>query len=798
MTHGSLLRRALALMLLAIPHIAANAALSSPIDHGAANVDLTGSVTDSTNGQPLQSAEISVTHQAGGVVSNTTTDAFGRFVIHNLAPATYNVSVHMLGYRPITRPLTVSETATTTEQITFAMTPIGLNLEAVQITATVPISLDTRTGDQVFKQNDYHGSPTNTTSQILQQSIAGAARAPTGEVHIRGQHAEYTYYIDGVPVPPGISGSLNELFDPQVVNQINFQTGGWDAEYGGRNAAVVNVTTKIPSGGFHGSVSSYAGAFQSGTTVGPNSFNGQSLSASGNSGPWGAFLSGARQFTNMRLEPVVFDTSGSKIINFHNNGTDYYGFGKLQYTPSANNVFALEFNSSQTNFAVPFDSSGGAFQNDHQKDQNSFINLGWHHLGSAAAEGRTSSDFFAGVFYRQASLHYNPDPLDEPQFVFFPDVKDTFNLAENRDANIYGTKIDYALRPANELEFKFGTLASFTSGHEDFSTFNSSGAVGPQSNSSLTGHDIGVYAQTAYSPVEWVEIRAGLRYDTHQAPAVASQSQLSPRIRLNLYPSSSTTLYGYYGRLFMPTNIEDLRAITQAAQGGETDQGTVPERDHFFEAGLIQRFPNAGLLAKLAVYHKRSEPGIDDNTVPGSSIVTDVNIDHVRITGLEGVLEFRRSGPFSGYVNAAINHAYGFGDITGGFFPTSPPSTDFFDLDHDQRVSVSANATYSPSRFYLSGSATYGSGLTNGVDPADCSCSLGRGLFDFNSGIHVSPSTIFNAATGYTFIVGGSVFQPEIYVDNLLNKKYLLKGAFFSGASVGRPRSIQIRLKASF
>jgi len=29
--------------------------------------------------------------------------------------------------------------------------------------------------------------------------------------------------VDGVPVPAGISGSLNELFDPTVVNQIDFK-----------------------------------------------------------------------------------------------------------------------------------------------------------------------------------------------------------------------------------------------------------------------------------------------------------------------------------------------------------------------------------------------------------------------------------------------------------------------------------------------------------------------------------------------------------------------------------------------
>src|SRR5579884_1583741 len=381
-----LLRGLLALVLLGAPLYPLSTAYAAPapasIAHSyraetrPANADVSGTVTDSTNGQPLQSAEVSLMNSTGGVVSNTVTDAFGRFTIHNVAGGGYTISVHMLGYRPISRPVTVAQTAVT---LMFAMTPIGLNLEAMQVTATVPVSVDTRTGDQVFKQNDYHGAPTNTTSQILQQSIAGAARAPTGEVHIRGQHAEYTYYIDGVPVPPGISGSLNELFDPQVVNQINFQTGGWDAEYGGRNAAIVNVTTKIPSGGFHGSVGSYVGQFASNSTDGPNAFNGQSLSASTNAGKWGFFFSGARQFTDMRLEPVLFDTTGDRVENFHNSGTDYFGFGKIQYTPGAHDVMTLELNSSQTNFAVPFDSTVTAFENDHQQDINSFVNLGWHH-----------------------------------------------------------------------------------------------------------------------------------------------------------------------------------------------------------------------------------------------------------------------------------------------------------------------------------------------------------------------------------------------------------------------------------
>ena len=163
------------------------------------------------------------------------------------------------------------------------------------------------------------------------------------------------------------------------------------------------------------------------------------------------------------------------------------------------------------------------------------------------------------------------------------------------------------------------------------------------------------------------------------------------------------------------------------------------------------------------------------------------------ITGIETVQEIRPPGPLSGYINLALNHAYGHGPITGGFFPTDDPQG-FFDLDHDQRLSGVASATYSRQRFYTSLTGLYGSGLTNGVDPADCDCAYGTGLFDFNKGIKVPSNFILNGSAGYSFTVGQSVVRPELYVDNIFDKKYLLKGAFFSGASVGRPRTFQFRL----
>ena len=59
--------------------------------------------------------------------------------------------------------------------------------------------------------------------------------------------------------------------------------------------------------------------------------------------------------------------------------------------------------------------------------------------------------------------------------------------------------------------------------------------------------------------------------------------------------------------------------------------------------------------------------------------MTSVNIAKAKITGIETVQEIRPPGPFSAYLNVALNHAYGNGPITGGFFPTDEPQG-FFDL----------------------------------------------------------------------------------------------------------------------
>ena len=766
----------------------------------ARTADVAGKVTDSTTGGPLASAEITI-ERAGRIVARTSTDGLGSYRIHHIQAGSYTVEVRYVGFKPDSTHLAIRGTEDVVDA-SFHLVPATIQLSAIEVAAT-PLVVDTRTGDQQFKQDEFQGSPTLTTSQIVQQAIAGAARAPTGEVHIRGQHAEYTYYIDGVPVPPGISGSLNELFDPTIANQIDFQTGSWDAEYGGRNVAVINVTTKIPSGGFHASASSYVGNYTS---------NGQTLTASTNSGKLGLFFSGTRTETDLRREPVVAlgDTNAAGeytritgFRNYANYGQDAYFFGKAQYSASDHDIVSLDANWSRSHFQTPFDSSVGVIH-DWQADVNDFVNLGWRHANMISADRGT--ELFASAFYRHGSLDYIPGAQDDPTFTFAPDTT-LYNISESRSFDIYGVKADYTVHLSEPLTFKVGTLSSLTRGNENFQAFNASNPNGPTSASPLDGSDIGVYGETVIQPVDQWQIRAGLRYDVHYYPTSATDhataSQLSPRIRLSWFPTPATTVWAYYGRQFIPTNIEDLRAITSASQGGVVSAPTLPERDDFYEVGITHRFP-VGVVVKLSGYYKKSSPGTDDTQVPGTAITTDVNIEQIRVTGVEGVVEVRPAGPLSGFLNVAVAHAYGYGAVTGGFFTASPPGQPF-DLDHDQRLSATLGLTLSEQALLLTATGIYGSGLNGGLVPNNPNlpnydptlpntAPLGTGLFDFDKEFHVAPSFIVNASAGYTFLVGGVEVRPQLFVDNAFDVRYTLKGAFFAGAQIGKPRTLQLRV----
>jgi len=809
--HPAILGAGLLLILLGFTSIEAKSdPLPEPPNN---NVQFTVTTVDSTDKSPIPLVRISLTKE-GIFISGKVTDPQGHAVFRDVRPGTYHINFHDVGYNDFSDSIVIDALHTS-----YSAALVNIKLGTVTVTANregTISSIDVNTGQQVFESEDYHAPPSSRMTDLIQQNLAGAARAPTGEVHIRGQHGEFTYYVDGVPVPLGVFGGLNEIVDPKVINRATFMTGGFPAEYGGQMAAVIDVQNRVPTGAFHLDASEYTGSylvfngatpFSPGTNqpfpftpsssapsdtlggkVGPfralNS-NGQALSFSDHMGNFGYFVSGSRQETDRRI-----DQPNPTLYNDH--GLDYFLYGKFEYLIGDNDYITANLNFGQTNTEVPFDTS--AFAPDHQLTSNSFQTLSYYHTFSS--ESDRESHLFVGLLARQGGLTFTPSAVSPVNFQFAGDST-MYALNENRSFSSYGIRTLYDIRYSHEFQVKTGFTFTVTNGTEDFSSRDSAGNPGPHSITNFAGSDFGVFAQTEYHPVEWTSFEIGLRYDQHIAPDAPLENQVSPRIKWNFLIDEANSAYVYFGRMFMPTNTEGLRLITSNV--ANTSEPTLTERDDFWEAAYMHSF-SFGLKSKLAAYYKLSTPGVDDETVGSSAIKTPVNIAFVHVTGIELALSYNHpTVPIIGYLNAAINHAYGSGAVAGGFLPIISDGN-ATDLDHDQRFSITAGINYQPNDWFVSLSTIYGSGLTNGNPHGAYTNSAGitsfpTGLFDFNDSAHVPASIIFNAGGGYIFhLAGGSYIEPSLFITNLFDNNYFLKGSYFSAAFYGERRNVVLNL----
>lgn len=742
-------------------------------------VSFTVIVSDSIQQTPLQLARITL-RKKGSLVAGKVTDPTGRAVFSDVNPGWYTLNIRFVDYIDFSDSVLIDNIHTSKN---IFLHPV----EHQELTVTGSheqniTSVDVKTGAQIFESETYHPSPIARMTGLLQENMAGAARAPTGEVHIKGQHGEFTYYVDGVPIPLGVFGGLNEVVDPKVIDRATFLTGAQPAEYGGQIAAVIDVQTKVPSGKTHLDVSEYTGSYLGINNIAPDSLginapklkpinmNGQSMSYSDHIGKLGVFISGSRQETERRIDPPL-------PYIFHNHGFDYFGYAKLDYLLGDNDYITANLNFGKTLTQVPYDPLESGPLDDIQSTTNAFQTLSFFH--SISRQTDKESDIFIGAYVREGGLLFTPGDVDANTFFFGTDTTHGYKLAIDRKFTTLGTRIKYNVRLSHELLIASGLNFSATSGTENFTSRDSNQIAGPSITTNYKGSDFGIFAQTEYHPAEWTRFDIGVRYDQHIAPDAPLQSQISPRAKWNIFFDESTTGYLYYGKLFLPNNIEGLRTIASNVPGNVAVP-TLPERDDFYEAAVIHNF-DFGLRGKIDVFRKVALPGVDDQTIGSSAVKTPVNIKKVQINGIEVSLSFSDpSTPFSAYTNIALTHAYGSDTVTGGFITTFVNDGTNTDLDHDQRLSLVIGLKYQPQNWFVSLTPIYGSGLTNGnTDYVQT-----PGLFDFNQGAHTTPSWILNLSGGYTFqMKGGAYIEPSLYINNLLDNNHLIKGAYFSGAA---------------
>ena len=528
----------------------------------------------------------------------------------------------------------------------------------------------------------------------------GAAQNSLGQVHIRGEHANLQYRINGILLPEGISGFGNAV-DSRIVDHMALITGTLPAQYGYRTAGVVDIHTK-------------SGAFEDGGEaefqVGTQATLQPSLTYAGHQGAWNYFVSGHLMASDAGIEPPT-----SKTNPLHDSTDQGKGFGYFSYIVNPFNRVDVIVGSSVNRFEIPnnpgqdstYQVNGlstieSAKLKESQVEQSHYATVAW--------QGDQGDYFYQMAPYvRWTQTHFHPDVVGDLQYngiaadVLRADVAAGLQFDGGWKVNDVHT-----LRAG--LVFQHDTASANNSSTVFSGAFDGSGTMQQSSttpylitdNSTKEGIMAGVYVQDEWHLSDRLTLNYGLRFD--QVNAFVEENQVSPRAGLVYQATLETTLHAGYARTFTPPPIElvapnSLNKFrgTTAESAVQQDDQVRSERSHSFDAGIIQRV-GEHLQFGLDSYAKLVTNLLDEGQFGSALVFTPLNYQEGRVYGLEGTMSYSDKTT-SAYANVAVSRAMG-KKIVSSQFALSQDELDFIakhwvHLDHDQLVTMSAGLAQS-------------------------------------------------------------------------------------------------------
>ncbi|MFM0032908.1 TonB-dependent receptor [Paraburkholderia madseniana] len=734
-----------------------------------------GLVTDSL-GKPVADANVVLQTATGASAGTTKTDASGHFSVQDVAPGTYAIVVTATGFASGSTVATASpETASS---VTVALTTsdaIDVRVSAQRLDQARN-GLSPETGSSVYRITDAdirnmpQGEATPLNQVLLQ--APGVAQDSYGMVHVRGEHANLQYRINGIMIPEPISG-FGQSFDTRIIDQVDLLTGALPAQYGLRTAGIVDIKTKSGEAGNGGSIDMYGGSHGTAQTSG---------NVYGTEGALTYFFSGSAGVNDLGIEAP---TSNGSPLHDHTRQGNAFGYMSYLINPltrvsvvfgTASNQFQIPNTPGQpTNFTLNGQTSfDSAALNETQSELNNFATV--------ALQGTNGDklDYQIAYFTRYTRTQFNPDPIGDLLFngVASQDFRSNWANGLQGDTT-YRLNSSHTLRAgvyfeqdravANDNVSVFPTVDGAQSSDQPF-TINSA--------STTIGRLFGVYVQDEWKVNDKLIINYGLRYD--KMNEVIDASQLSPRVGVVYKATPSTTLHAGYARYFTPPPLELIAPTTVAQFNNTTNQAASPqnspvqpERSHYFDVGVTQRVTSA-VTVGVDAYYKKATDLLDEGQFGTALINTPFNYQTGHDYGVEFTANYKDEH-FSAYANLALSRATG-ENIVSGQFNFSPDELAYIashpvNLDHDQLITGSAGIAYTFARTTYSADTTFGSGLRSGFANTD----------------HVPFYVNINLAVIHHFqapLIGN--FDGRLVVVNLLNRAYELRDG--SGIGVGAPQ----------
>ena len=211
---------------------------------------VSGVITTEATNEPLANVRVTIV----GTSSTATTNDTGYYVMTNIPPGGYDVKVERTGYGSETvKGAKVLAGLTTTLNFSLQTSEV-VTLESITVRAVKPlIKKDVTQTTRIIEAEDIEAMPRDTVNGILQTLPGVSALNSTGSLHVRGgRSTEVKYLIDGIPISDPIGGSLGLNISAKSLEQMEVITGGFNAEHGDAQSAIVNLITKAGTHKFSG------------------------------------------------------------------------------------------------------------------------------------------------------------------------------------------------------------------------------------------------------------------------------------------------------------------------------------------------------------------------------------------------------------------------------------------------------------------------------------------------------------------------------------------------------------------
>jgi len=781
------------------------------LNQGRAVADESNLITGSVQNQDLRRVDqaiVQVRDQEGTVVAQGVTNQAGEFSVIAPQEGTYSVSAIHETYRSEYVVVTVGTDKPASVTLTLALTQdialeIGSPLPPIQYKASSETYSVSRKDIEVLPLGN-----NNTVAQVL-QTVPGVVYGALGETHIRQDHANQQFRLDGVPIPEGVSSSFTDVISPRMWERADIILGGMEAQYGNKTALVVDITSKSGTRPPFGSAQMFGGSNQ---TVNPSFEYGGTVGEKGRYYALNSYTS-----TNRGIEPP---TLGHSVFHDQSERNQTYLRGDFQH--DNRNSVSWVFLNAVAKYQIPtipglgvnadvlpllqaqaptFSPVASQAVNQNQTENSQYTHLVWRHDVNA------NSFFQLAGFLRNSYANFTTDPFNTLAYV--PEEQ-TAN--QKRKAYSPGTRFDYTWIPDTHHLVKTGFQFQYTNAQNQFQLFDfavdpgTGLPIGPVLTQAAANTNVQkreeFWAQDQWSPTDQWTLNLGVRYD--QLQSFYNEGQISPRLGVTYKLNQSNVFHANYSRLFTPPNVEQI-AFTKVNLQGTTAQPDDPtgfspraERSNYFEVGSYHALTSWATV-ELAAYYKRSHFQSDAGQFGTTPMLNFFAFQWGYQMGIDGALKLQLTDNFSARGNVAWGRCKANGLQSGNYLLDTKEITDINTAggvfcDHSQTITSSAVAAYRfRERTTISGQMLYGSGLrTAASDEA------------FTNSSHFQSWTIYNASITHVFPLPWDQQKLLVGFDaiNLLDQQYFYNtggGSIGLGvAHAGMPRSFFFRAQWFF